>query len=423
MIDGISYALRSLVIQSLVVAERIRSGAAYDPLSRRVTQNPYPTYGALRTHSPVHLSLLMDVWVLTRYTDIHRVLADTQRFSNNPHMRSKKRRRPAALPPGPDDYSGLLVDPPHHTRLRKVVNKGFTRQAVQALEPRVRAHMTRLLDEIQNPASFDFIQAVAQRLPMILITEVLGIPAKDRPKFEVWSKQRARLLELTVSRADREVAMKAIQGMSEYFRPLVKSRRTQPREDLISLLAQDGEEDEYLTRDEAVDMLAVLLVAGNETTANLIGNGMLALLQHEDQLERLREDKSAIGAAVEEMLRYDGPVQVDFRIAREDCEIGGTPIRQGEGLILLLGAANRDPEVFERAEEFDITRGGPSHLAFGRGIHHCVGAPLARLQACMAIEMILDRFEMIRLLEDQPKFRNNAVMRGLKSLEIQGKSD
>ena len=247
---------------------------------------------------------------------------------------------------------------------------------------------------------------------------MLGVPSESLRRFEVWSKQRARLLELTVTARERASARAAGRAMDEIFAPILEARRADPRDDIISVLARGNDRGERMTPEEALDMLRVLLVAGNETTANLIGNGMLALLTHPAQLERLREEPGEIDSAVEEMLRFDGPVQCDFRVAVEHCEIGDVPIRPGDSLILLLGAANRDPEVFERADEFDIGRRGTRHLALGQGIHHCIGAQSARLQARIAIGMLLERFTSMRTLGGAPRFRSNSVMRGLESLHV-----
>ena len=405
-------------MKALVLAERLRKGGvAYNPLSKDFMQNPYPTYEVLRKNSPIHRSFLTDTWIVTRFADVEAILRDHERFSNDPRLRRHKGSS-RALPPGPDDYSILLVDPPQHTRLRRIVNRGFTRNAIEARKPVICEAVTRLLDEIPSLQKFDFIKAIAHPLPLIVITEMLGIPACDRKKFGLWSKQRARLLELTVSASERELGLAAGNAMAEYFTALAEKRRVAPKDDITSLLVQENEGEENFSHEEAIDMLAVLLVAGNETTANLIGNGMLALLNNPSQVERLRQDPDAINGAVNEMLRYDGPVQSDFRVARTDCDISGTTIRKGDGVILLIGAANRDPEAFERADEFDIARGGPSHLAFGRGIHHCIGAVLAKLQAKIVIEMVLKRFKVLELIDRHPRFQNTTVLRGLKSLEM-----
>ena len=411
-------AIRSVAINAVLVRERWQSGVAYNPLSGRMAQDPYPEYAKLRERDPVHRSRLANAWVFTRYTDVDAILRDHRNFSSDPRKRELSKRQRAALP-SPDDYTMLFLDPPDHTRLRSLVNKAFTRRAINALEPNVRALLQGLLDGVEDPASgFDLMEAVAHPLPVIVIAEMLGVPPEDRARFRVWSNQRARLLEPTISQKEREVAAEAAKALDEYFTPVIETRRAAPQEDIISALAQAEEAGDTLTEREMLTMLRLLLVAGNETTTNLIGNGMLALLRHPDQLERLRADPSLIPAAVEELLRFDSPVQTDFRGAVRDCEVNGFPVRQGQGVITLLGAANRDPEAFEHPDRLDVGRAGGNHLSFGRGIHHCLGAPLARLEGRIVLETLLERFSSMRLLSERPAFRNSVVLRGLRSLPV-----
>ncbi len=412
--------VRSLIINALALAERIRMGGiAYNPLSKDVIQDPYSTFTVLREQSPVHRSFLTGCWIISRYDDVEAVLKNHEKFSNNPKLRRNRWER--ILPPGPDDYSTLLVDPPHHTWLRKIVNRGFTYQAIMEQEPMIRNVLDSLIDNISDTEGFDFMKEVAKPLPMIVVTRMLGIPDEDQKKFGRWSRDRAQLLELTVTREEREQGVMAGKAMAGYFKLLCEKRRIQPTDDITSLLVHESEDGKSLSSKEAVDMLTVLFVAGQETTANLIGNGMLALLKRPDQVALLRQnpdDFSMIQKAVREMLRYDGPVQGDFRIACVDSRLGGVSIRKGDGLILLIGAANRDPEAFERAEEFDITRKGPNHLGFGRGIHHCVGAGLAQLQTQIVLEKLLKRFKVLELIDKKPRFQSRTIVRGLESLHL-----
>ena len=411
-------AIRSVVINTVLVRERWQSGVAYNPLSGRMAQDPYPEYAKLRERDPVHRSRLANAWVFTRYADVDAILRDHRNFSSDPRKRELSKRQRAALP-SPDDYTMLFLDPPDHTRLRSLVNKAFTRRAINALEPNVRALLQGLLDGVGDPASgFDLMEAVAHPLPVIVIAEMLGVPPEDRARFRVWSNQRARLLEPTISQKEREVAAEAAKALDEYFTPVIETRRAAPQEDIISALAQAEEAGDTLTEREMLTMLRLLLVAGNETTTNLIGNGMLALLRHPDQFERLRADPDLIPAAVEELLRFDSPVQTDFRGALRDCEVNGFPVRQGQGVITLLGAANRDPAAFEHPDRLDVGRAGGNHLSFGRGIHHCLGAPLARLEGRIVLETLLERFSSMRLLSERPAFRNSVVLRGLRSLPV-----
>ena len=409
-------AIRSLVVNALVLRERWQSGVAYNPLSPRMAQDPYPEYAVLRERSPVHRSRLMNAWVFSRYADVDTVLRDHRRFSNDPRKRTLSRRQQATLP-DPGDYTMLFLDPPDHTRLRALVNKAFTRRAVNALEPLIRRLMDTLLDDVA-PSGFDLMEAVAVPLPVIMIAEMLGVPPEDRARFRVWSNQRARLLEPTISPRERAAGIEAGEALDEYFTPIIQARRVEPESDIVSALAQAEEEGEVLTEREVLNMLRLLLVAGNETTTNLIGNGMLALLRNPEELERLREDPGLIPGAVEELLRFDSPVQTDFRGALEDCEVNGAPVRRGENVVLLIGSANRDPAVFEEPDRLDVGRSGSSHISFGRGIHHCIGAPLARLEGRIVLEALLERFSSMRLLDERPAYRGGVVLRGLESLPV-----
>ena len=410
-------AIRSAIVGAALARERWQSGVAYNPLSAQTAQDPYPGYAALRERDPVHRSRLMNAWLFTRHSDVDTILRDHQRFSNDPRKGRLTRRQRANLP-ADDEFTMLFLDPPDHKRLRALVNKAFTPKAVNALEPHIRSLLADLLDDIDDPAGFDLMEAVAQPLPVIVIAEMLGVPPEDRAQFKVWSDQRARVLEPMISARERALAEAANRSLDAYFRPIIKERRAAPKDDIVSALAQAEEEGDRLSERETLNMLRLLLIAGNETTTNLIGNGMLALLRHPDQLQRLREDPSLIPSAVDELLRFDSPVQTDFRRALTDCEVNGFAMRRRENIVVLLGAANRDPDVFDDPDRLDVGRGDRSHLSFGRGIHHCIGAPLARLEGRIVLEMLLERFSQIGLLDERPRFRNSIVLRGLESLPV-----
>jgi cytochrome P450 len=395
--------------------ERYHSGVTYNPLSHRVFANPYPTYAALRTRDPVHWSSLASAWVVSRYRDIDTILRDHQRFSNDFEHRTLSRRRQGQLNPAVDK-SMLFVDPPDHTRLRSLVSKAFTPKTIETMALRIREIMSALLEQIPDPTSFDLMQAIADPLPVIVIAELLGVPPKDRAQFKVWSDQRARTLEPTITARERDMAAEASKAFMAYFLGIINERRVHPQNDLISALVMAEEQGDKLTEDEMVVMLRLLLVAGNETTTNLIGNGMLALLQHPEQLQLLRRQPELMPSAIEELLRYDAPVQTDIRTALEDVELGGKFIRKGQGLLLLIGSANRDPDIYHDPDGLDLTRRETSHMTFGRGIHHCLGAPLARLEGRVAFEMLLERFEDLHLLTDRPQFKDHVVLRGLQAL-------
>jgi cytochrome P450 len=387
----------------------------YNPLSPRVFTDPYPTYAALRTRDPVHWSTLSDAWVVSRYRDIDAILRDHRRFSNDFEHRTRSRQRQAPTNPALDK-SMLFIDPPDHTRLRSLVSRAFTPKTIEMMELRVRQIMSELLEQIPDPASFDLMRSIADPLPVIVIAELLGIPPKDRAQFKVWSDQRARTLEPTMTRRELDIAVEASKALTAYFLGIIHERRVRPQNDLISALVTAEEKGDKLTEEEMLVMLRLLLVAGNETTTNLIGNGMLALLQHPDQLQLLRRRPDLMLSAIEELLRYDAPVQTDIRTALEDMELGGKLICKGQGVLLLIGSANRDPEIYHEPDRLDLTRHETSHIAFGRGIHHCIGAPLARLEGRVAFEMLLERFEDIHLLTDRPQFKDHVVLRGLEAL-------
>ena len=411
-------ALRFLIVNAAVVRERWQSRVAYNPFSPRMVQDPYPDYAQLRTRSPRHRSRLMNAWLFSRYEDVDAILRDHRNFPSDPRKRELSPRQQATLP-APDDYSILFLDQPDHTRLRALVNKAFTRRAVNALEPLVRRVTEMRLDGIADPAGgFDLMEAVAHPLPVSVIAEMLGVPPEDRARFRTWSNRRARLIEPTITAREREIANEAGTSLNEYFLPVIQARRAAPESDIISALAQAEEGGDTLTEYEMLNMLRLLLVAGNETTTNLIGNGMLALLRYPEELERLRADRGLIPAAVEELLRYDSPVQTTFRGVAHDCEVNGFPVRRGQNVVVLIGSANRDPAVFGDPDRLDIGRDEVRHMSFGRGIHHCIGAALARLEARVAFEVLLERFASMHLLTDRPTFRNGVVLRGLESLPV-----
>ena len=410
-------AMRSALAGAVLLGERLQSGVGYNPLSSRMAQDPYPVYASLRTRDPVHRSRLLKAWLFTRHADVDAILRDHRHFGNDPRTGTLSSRQRAMLPP-PDEFTMLFLDPPDHTRLRSLVTKAFTPKAINDLEPRIRGILGSLLDDIEDPAEFDLMQAVARPLPVIVIAEMLGVPPEDRDVFRIWSAQRARMLEPTIGPDEREAGEAASRAFDAYFRPIIEARRAEPRDDIVSALARVKDDGGHLTERETLNMLRLLLIAGNETAVNLIGNGMLALLRHPEQLQRLRNDPSLIPAAVEELLRFDSPIQTDVRRVLADCEVNGLALRKRDNVVLLLGAANRDPDVFEDPDRLDVGRSQGPHLSFGRGIHHCLGAPFARLEGRIVLEMLLDRFPRMGLLAERPRFRKGIVLRGLESLTV-----
>ena len=413
---SLKQAVRKTAMQAMLMRERLESGHAYNPVARRNTQDPYPAYAALRGKGRAHRSRLLNAWIFSHYRDVDEILRDWKRFSSDGRKAKTPGRR--TVMPDPGTPSMLSLDPPDHRRLRALVSKAFTPRAVNALEPHIRSLMNGLLDGIDDLSGFDLMEAVARPLPVIAIAEMLGVPPEDRPRFRGWSDRRARILEPTIGAEERADAVLAGDDLGAYFAPLVEERRAEPRDDILSGLALAEEEGDRLDEEETIALLRLLLVAGNETTVNLIGNGMLALLRHPEQLQRLRDDPALIPSAVEELLRYDSPVQLDLRRIVEDGEVGGVPVKRGEDIVVLIGGANRDPERFEDPDGLDVGREGNSQISFGRGVHACIGAPLARLEARIAIEALLERFSSIRLAGPPPRFRPSIVLRGLETLPV-----
>ena len=405
------------MVELLLLPERRRNGFAYNPLDRRTVQDPYPAYAELRARAPVHRNRLFRGWVFTRHADVSAILGDYRRFSSDPRNGSVPVLRRAMLPP-PDEYTVLTLDPPDHTRVRALGSTAFAPWAGAALEPRIRGTLATLLDGIADPSAFDLMESVARPLLLTVIAEMLGVPPEDRATFAIWSARGARFLEPTIGIREWRAGRAACQAFDAYFRRIIQERRASPGDDMVSALLGARDEEARLSDRETLNMLRALLAAGNETTVNLIGNGFLALLRHPEQLERLRADPELIPGAVEELLRFDPPVQADFRCVLVDCEVNGQALRQRENLVLFLGAANRDPEVFEDPDRLDVGRRTPGHLSFGSGIHHCLGAPLVRLAGRIVFEMLLERFRSMELAGHGPRFRPGVVLRGLESLPV-----
>jgi pimeloyl-[acyl-carrier protein] synthase len=408
--------LRPVAVGAMLAREWWHSGVTYNPLSRRMYLDPYPTYAVLRAKDPVHWSILAHAWVLSRYEDVDAVLRDHRRFSNDARNRQmpKGLRASTAFP----RRSMFFLDPPDHTRLRALVNKAFTPSAIQALTPDIQRIMETLLDRIDDPTSFDVMESIAQPLSVLALARLLGVPAEDRARLAGWSHRIARTLEPATSAADDQDAVQTAYALDDYFRGIIEEQRAAPQPGLISALIAGENSGDTPNPNEFFMMLRLLLVAGQETTIDLIGNGLLALLRHPQQMHLLREEPGLMESAVEEFLRYDSPVQVDARAALEDMEIHGRRIKKGQGVMPLIGSANRDADVFSRPDQLDITRKQAGNISFGRGIHYCLGAPLARLEARIAFEALLRRFSELRLATEHPPFKNNLALRGLKALPV-----
>ena len=395
-----------------------------DILSSEFKSNPFPLLARLREEKPFCRVTLLDktpVWLVTRYEDVKKLLTD-ERFAKSRYnaLTPEQLRKQPWVPPmfRPLERTMIDLDPPEHTRLRQLVHKAFTPRLIEQMRERVQTLANELLDAITRKAEMDLIREYALPLPMTIITEILGVPAHDRDKFHKWSKV---IVAVDQFNANWRV-IPAIWMFNRYLRRFFKVRRADLRDDLVSALIQGEEAGDRLSEDELLAMVFLLLVAGHETTVNLIGSGTLELLRHPNQMEKLRRDPSLIKSAVEELLRFTAPVFMSTeRYAREDVTIQGVPIPRGEMALGVIGSANRDEMVFENPDTLDIEREPNKHLSFGHGIHFCLGAALARLEAQIAIITLLERMPKLRLKgsPETLRWRRSLILRGLESLPVE----
>jgi cytochrome P450 len=395
----------------------------FNPFAPGMLANPYDMYRALRENDPIHRSEMMESWVLTRYADIDAVLTDN-RFSAD---RSRARTRFAAMMEEQREQYGpmssaqtmLTSDPPDHTRLRKLVSKAFTPRAVENLRSRIQQIVDYLLVEAGKKGEFDIIHDLAYPLPVIVIAEMLGVPPEDRHRFKEWSDKVVATLGGPFTPPEvLESGRIAIEELAEYLGEVIAKRRAEPKEDLISGLIAAEEGGTVLSEEEIFATCILLLIAGNETTTNLIGTSMLALFNNPDQMDRLRKEPGLISSAVEELLRFAGPVHGTGRVPKEDIEIAGHVFHEGEMVFTLLAAGNRDPAHYENPDRLDIGRNPTDHLAFGDGIHFCLGAPLARAEAQISIGSLVQSFQKLRLVDENPEFGGTFIIRGPKRLNV-----
>ena len=386
--------------------------------------NPYPFYARLRAEEPVCSVLLPDkqvVWLVTRYDDVAMVLRD-ERFAKDksralaPEQLAKQPWVPALFRPLTRNM--LDLDPPDHTRLRALVQKAFTPRVVEQVHARIQKLTEVLLDRAVERGRMDLVRDYALPIPTTIIAEMLGVPGEDRQKFHRWSRT---IVQSNPSGWRMVRAIPNAVMFLRYIRKLVNARRARPQDDLVSALVQVEEEGDQLSEDELLAMIFLLLIAGHETTVNLIGNGTLALLEHPDQMEKLRNDLELVKPAVEELLRYSGPVETATeRYTREDVTIANVRIPRGELVYAVLASANRDERQFANPDAVDITREPNRHLAFGLGIHYCLGAPLARLEGQIAFATLFRRISALRLAVPQNalRWRRGLTLRGLESLPV-----
>jgi len=387
--------------------------------------NPYRAYSYLRAAAPVYWmdKFRTGAWLVTRYADVLTGLHDARLSSQRSHNLT------AALPSATQSEFAtfnrifskwmLFLDPPEHSRIRKLLNKEFTPNMIQRLRPRIQQVVDSLLDDVAGKSEIEFMTEFANPLPVRVIAEMLGIPAEDQRDFQIWSDDLASFFGNATSTVDTaRRAQNSLVSLTEYFRAMLPERRAHKGDDLVSLLLRVEEEGEMLTGEELLGQCTLLLVAGHETTRNLLGNGLLALLQHPDQFAKLKEDPALINSAVREFARFDSPVQFSGRAATEDFTWHDQEIRKGQTVILLLASANHDPEKFSEPEKLDISRDEGMPLSFGHGTHFCIGASLAYAEAEIAFSTLLDRASGLRLLDDVPAWRPNLSFRGLSRLPL-----
>ncbi len=397
------------------------SAADWDPRDPAFRRDPFPWYRALREQAPALEHPDVGV-VLSRYEDIDRVLRD-DRFgvaTPNPWRELFATMAPASMRLISENAL-LFIDSPQHGRVRRLVSKAFSPRRVEALRPRLEAMIDQVLDEVDGASSFDVMDAVAGPFPIMAITELLNVPDGDRERLHEWTVAITAFDELPIDFEVLESAGVAADAFLAWASDLVELRRGAPGDDLVSALIAAEEDGEHLTRDELLAMIVLLLVAGHDTTMSLISTGLLLLLQHPAAAAEVREDPAVVPAAIEEILRFLGPLQVASgggRWPAEPIEVAGTVIQPGTSVRLLLGSANRDPAVFADPDTFDIHRSDLGHLAFGKGVHFCIGAALGRLEGQIVIPAVLRRFPRLSLEQAEPEWRETFVTRQLAAMPV-----
>ncbi|MEM7128630.1 MAG: cytochrome P450 [Chloroflexota bacterium] len=401
-----------------------RNTPAITMYSDDFSQNIHQHFAWMRENAPVYhtrYARWKDAYLITRYDDVQAILKDDRLLKNPNNAKTDSGQSTMFWTPKPFRalmHNMLNTDEPDHRRLRNLVHKAFTPRRINELEPRIQVIADELLDKARQQASVDLVQSYALPLPVTVIADMIGIPEEERPQFFAWTRK----IIVIPTPLNMMLAIPPLMALMSYLRKLANKRRVEPQDDLLTALVQaEDEQGDRFTEDELLGMLFLLLVAGYETTVGLIANGTLALLSHPDQLEMLRNDPSLIESAVEELLRYDGPLQTtEMSFAREEFAMHGVEIPKGATVLPAILSANRDEQVFARADELDITRSPNRHLAFGQGIHYCLGAPLARLEAKIAFNTLLERSPELQLDVEQEKLRyqNMIIVHRLTELPV-----
>ncbi|WP_322749929.1 MULTISPECIES: cytochrome P450 [unclassified Frankia] len=395
-------------------------GELFDPANRA---DPYSRYEELRAAGPLHMSAI-GLHLATRYTDCVKILQSAD-WGHDKEAEQLHPTIPAAA--FPDTF--LWMEPPDHTRLRGLVTKGFTARRVAELRPRITELVDSLFDAALDAGEFDLIEMMAYPLPLTMICEILGVPAEDHPLVQKWSQALSRAFDPDVYMTAEALAARnaALPEFAAYFRQLVDERRRRPGDDLISSLAAVEDQGDRLTAEEVLGTCITLIIAGHETTVNLVGNGALALLRNPDQLDLLGTRPELIPRAVDELLRYDSPIHMNTRAAKRELVIGGRTFAPGEGVVALIACANRDPDAYEEPDRLDVTRfygerPVSRHLSFSLGHHYCLGAPLALLEMEIFLDALVSRVRSTELLSATPPYKPNILIRGLAGLRVRFKA-
>ncbi len=399
-------------------------GLLFNPLDPAFRADPYPAYARLRAEDPVHHAP-WGGWLVSRYADCVSVLKDPRASSDMSASPAYRQAREQGLF-DPDEALAqtppfLILDPPDHTRLRGLVSRAFTPKAIELERPRIQRIVDELLAAAAERRVVEMIEEIAYPLPVRAICGMLGVPPEDHATFAGWSRLLSQAMDPQPNPSPEAIKARRNAGndFAQYVRNLIGERRKRPGNDLLSALIEVEEAGDALTEAELISTCILLLAAGHETTVSLIGNGTLALLRHPAELARLQAEPSLARSAVEEFLRYDAPVQFAFRTAKDAIDVNGRTIGKGEQMLLLLASANRDPAQFQDPDRLDICRGDSRHLAFGHGIHFCLGAPLARLEGEVFFATLAQRFAGMRLLTEAPQYAPNIVNRRLAALPIE----
>jgi cytochrome P450 len=394
----------------------------FNPFLREYRSNPYPQYHALRRSAPIYFSPAFRGLILSRYADIVPILQDARFGVDRTQARVFQQLDLfGALSP---DFAAtvattlLMQDPPSHTRLRRLVNKAFTPRVVEQLRGRIQGIVDELIDRIKARGEMALVDDFACPLPVRVIAEMLGVAADDRVEFKKWSDALTVLLDPIQASGGMAPAERAYAELSAYMRNVFAARRQQPRDDLISALVAVEEAGEHLNETELMSLVTLILGAGHETTTNLIGNAVMALLENPTERRRLQDDPALIRTAVEEFLRFDSPIQLTDRVANEDLEVGDHRVRKGDLIGLILGAANRDPEKFPQPDRLDLGRQDNDHIAFSHGVHFCLGAQLARVEAQVAIPGLLAAFPDLRGPLAPVEWKRSIVLRGPEEVRL-----